>query len=273
MRKSLVLALVLVAAGCSRAPERDTPSGTARADQASAPAGITPTAAPGVAFNYHYAFRLPGERIAAVQEEHALACEKLGIARCRITGMTYHLTGEREVEAQLDFKLDPALARGFGKQGIEAVGRADGLLVESEISGEDAGGAIAAASRSEAQLGEQRARMEAQLARRGLGDEERSQLQDQVRQLQESIRASRDSKADRQESLASTPMSFAYASGDMAPGVRRTLADAGANFVAGLEWILLAAITLLPWLALLLAAWWAGRRIMTRLAPRAPRAA
>src|SRR3546814_9829361 len=41
------------------------------------------TSAPGVAFNYAYAFRLDDSRIAAVQEEHAAACEALGTTRCR----------------------------------------------------------------------------------------------------------------------------------------------------------------------------------------------
>src|SRR3546814_13333291 len=63
------------------------------------------TSAPGVAFNYAYAFRLDDSRIAAVQEEHAAACEALGTTRCRITGMTYRLIRENEVEAQLLFKL------------------------------------------------------------------------------------------------------------------------------------------------------------------------
>ena len=58
------------------------------------PPGIAPSAAPGVAFNYRYAFRLPGERISAVQEQHAAACEKLGLDRCRITGMRYRLVND-----------------------------------------------------------------------------------------------------------------------------------------------------------------------------------
>ncbi|HMN84711.1 MAG TPA: hypothetical protein PKA74_01795, partial [Bauldia sp.] len=64
------------------------------------------TAAPGVAFNYRYAFSLPAGQIAAAQEAHAAACEQLGIARCRITGMRHQLLGENRVEAMLAFKLD-----------------------------------------------------------------------------------------------------------------------------------------------------------------------
>src|SRR4051812_2612282 len=67
------------------------PPGIVPAAGAPEPPDIAPRAAPGVAFNYRYAFRLPPKRIAQVQEEHAQACEKLGVARCRITGMLYRL--------------------------------------------------------------------------------------------------------------------------------------------------------------------------------------
>jgi hypothetical protein len=269
MRRSIAFALLLLAAGCNRAPDTDSPA-RAGADQASTAPGVAVTAAPGVAFNYAYSFRLPGERIAEVQEAHAAACEKLGIARCRITGMAYRLTGERDVEARLDFKLDPAIARAFGKAGIDAVGKADGRLVESEIKGEDAGGAVAAAGLTEARSGDELKEIEAKLARSGLGGEERAQLEAQARQDRDSIRASRDAKAQGQESLARTPVSFAYASGDMAPGIRRALRDAAGNFIDGAEWILIAALTLLPWVLLGLIGFWFWRLIRRRPAPPLP---
>ena len=58
-----------------------------RAPHRRRPAMSAPTAAPGVAFNYRYAFRLAAPRIAEVQEQHAQMCERLTVARCRITGM------------------------------------------------------------------------------------------------------------------------------------------------------------------------------------------
>ncbi|MDB5676441.1 MAG: hypothetical protein JWM65_3423, partial [Sphingomonas bacterium] len=107
----LIYVLPLLALGaCSKAsPDNDTPrrSEAAQADEAVAPAGIAVTAAPGVAFNYHYGFSLASAQIAGAQEAHAGMCEKLGIARCRITGMKYRLLGENRVEAQLALKLDP----------------------------------------------------------------------------------------------------------------------------------------------------------------------
>jgi hypothetical protein len=116
----------------------------------SAAPGLSVTAAPGVAFDYRYAFRLPSARIAAVQEQHAQACERLGLARCRITGAKYRVVGEREIEAMLAFKVDPTVARAFGKTGVEAVDKAEGMLVDAEITGTEVSPAAAGAELREA---------------------------------------------------------------------------------------------------------------------------
>jgi hypothetical protein len=265
MRKALGFTCLVILAGCSRGPQNGGGSGPSNsvdssAESADSAPGITPTAAPGVAFNYRYAFRLPAARIAGVQEEHAQACEKLGVARCRITGMSFRRTSDDAIEGRLDFKLDPTLARAFGKQGIDAVAHADGLLAEAEITGEDAGHAIEATNRDEAQQNGALKTVDAQLARPGLGSAERAQLQSQAQQIRESLRAGETDKSAKQESLAKTPMSFVYQSGDMAPGVRRSLSNGLANLIGALEWMLLAAITLLPWVLLALLIWALIRR-------------
>jgi hypothetical protein len=123
------------------------------------------TAAPGVAFAYRYAFRLPGNRIAQVQEAHAQTCEKLGIYRCRITGMRYRLVNQKDIQAMLALRLDPKVARQFGKDATELVKKAEGMLVDQEISGEDVGTRISGANRSEERLREELRRIEAELAR------------------------------------------------------------------------------------------------------------
>jgi hypothetical protein len=240
-------------------------SGSGRAAQ---PPMVGPSAAPGVAFNYRYAFRLPGERISAVQEQHAQACEKLGLDRCRITGMRYRMLGEEDVEAMLAFKLDPAIARQFGKNGIEAVTRAEGMLVDSEITGEDAGADIAATRRSEAQLAEDLGRIEQQLAR-ARGGSERAELQAQADRIRESIRANRATRAERQESLAKTPVVFNYGSGEVVPGfdtrssLGAALDRAGENFIAGIAAMLVILLTLLPWALLAALLFWLFHRLKT----------
>jgi hypothetical protein len=278
MRRFLPPVAALLVTACGGGEERRTSEDLktfdvaeqSSATDASAPGSppmIGPSAAPGVAFNYRYAFRLPGERIAAVQEQHAQACEKLGLDRCRITGMRYRLMGEEDVVAMLAFKLDPAIARQFGKTGIETVTRAEGMLIDSEISGEDAGAEIQQATRSEGQLSEELRRIEQQLARSRPGSAEAAELQAQAQRIRESIRANRATRTERQESLAKTPMVFNYGSGDVIPGfdtrssLSTALDRASENFIGGLAAMLVIFVTLLPWVLLGLLLFWIFRRV------------
>jgi hypothetical protein len=81
------------------APPPPLASSSANAEMSADGAGpnVAVTAAPGVAFNYRYAYRLANARIQAAQEAHAQMCEKLTVARCRITGMRYSLVNERDI--------------------------------------------------------------------------------------------------------------------------------------------------------------------------------
>jgi hypothetical protein len=284
MRKAVCLSLLLASAACSQGGGGDESSGPAMREETTSfnaaeeamppsaadsssragPPGIAPTAAPGVAFNYRYAFRLPAENIGRVQEEHAQACEKLGVEHCRITAMTYSDEGDRHVEAQLGFKLDPALARSFGRDGIAAVTKAQGELQRAAITGTDVGSEIAAASRSQAQQADEVKRIEQQLARPGLSSGERVELQQQLQSLRESIRAGQVEQTGRRQQLASTPVVFDYRAGKTGTRLERAVADAADNFASAATTLLILLVTLLPWIVALLLIWlavrWAIRR-------------
>ena len=301
MRRSIpFLVLLLATTACGRGPDRSGPSPSDQMSNSSAeasmdsaaPAGIVapgqasreagpnvgPTAAPGVAFNYRYAFRLAATRISEVQERHAQMCERLTIARCRITGMHYRVVNDRDIEAMLAFKLDPAAARHFGREAIGVVVQAEGMLTESEISGVDVGTSIRAAGRGIAELEAELARIEARL-RQGARADERERLEYEAQQLRAQIRAIRESREAQQESLATTPMVFRYGSGDLVPGfapaptLNQSLEEAGESFMAGVYLLLRIVIALLPWaLALGLIAWLVAlvrRRWFPRRAPAA----
>jgi hypothetical protein len=270
MRKVSGLLLLLATASCGSGEEAGGPPQDQAADRAASdqagPPDVSPTAAPGVAFDYNYAFRLPAAKIAPVQEEHAAACEKLGVARCRITGMEFQRRDEDDIQAQLRLKLDPALARGFGKLGIEAVVRAEGELARASITGTDVGSEIAAGARSEAQLREELARIESQLARQGLGSAERAQLQQQAQQLRDTLRAGEAEQTGRREQLASTPVTFDYQAGATHGPLWEAIEESGDNFAGGLAMLLIVLVTLLPWLIaiglIVLVVRWVNRRFL-----------
>lgn len=263
MRRFVLLLTVGALAACSKPPEPqssdissasiDTPSPNASGPNASPGPGVNVTAAPGVAFAYRYAVRLPNARIAAVQEQHAQMCEQLGIARCRIAGMRYRLENEHEISAMLTLKLDPAIARDFGKKAVEAVNKAEGMLVDQEISGVDAGSAIEQARRDQARLTTDLTRAEAQLAQSGTNAATRERLMQETTQLREQLRGSRTTQDQQAESLANTPMLFEYGSGEVIPGfdarspLRDALKNAGDNAIGGLAFIIMLIGALLPW--------------------------
>jgi hypothetical protein len=275
MRRSFVLVSSLLAisiAGCSKAPEPNRDLQTMDVKEAAADArapaapGISVSSAPGVAFNYRYAFRVPNAKIAAVQEEHAQACEKLGLDRCRITGMRYRLVSNDEVSAMLAFKLDPTLARDFGKQGIAAITKAEGMLVDSEITGTDAGAVIEGANRASAGLRDEIAKVEEQLKRPGLSAGERTELTQQAAELREQVRSTSATRTEARQSLATTPMVFDYGSGDVIPGfdgaspIREAFRTAASSFTTMLGFAIIAIGAVMPWALLGALGWWVYRR-------------
>ena len=285
MKKSVFLTAALLAA-CSKQdtgeeahrPAAIQPAAMDVAREEPAP-GVDVTAAPGVAFDYRYAFRLPGNRISQGQEAHAQACEKLGIERCRITGMRYRLVNQKDVEAMLALRLDPKIARQFGKDATETVKKSDGMLVDQEITGEDVGTRIAGASKSEAELRDELRRVEAELARpvpmvRGnvapQAAVDRQSLLDRAQEIRQQLRELGNRKDADKEALAGTPMVFNYGSGSVVPGfdVRSPLKDAlqqaWDNFVAGFAAILVILISIIPWLLAGAAAVWLFRTVRRR---------
>lgn len=225
---------------------------------------VSVTAAPGVAFNYAYAFRLDDNRIAKVQEEHAAACEALGTTRCRIAGMTYRLVRENEVEAQLLFKLDPAIARKFGRDALSSVEKAEGVLAETRISGEDVGTQISDSQRRSADTNAEIARLETRLKQGGIGDRERTELQQQISMMRRQLDGERDTRRAGEAMLATTPMQFDYVGTGGLPGIGygNPFSDALNMLVRSgsvmLSFLLVVGAAVLPWallFGLLLAVW------------------
>lgn len=246
-----------------QAPMTEMAASESMSADAVAGPNVRVSAAPGVAFNYRYAFRVPDAKIAAVQEEHAAACETLGLSRCRITGMRYSLIDEDEVTASLAFKLDPSIARKFGKDAIASVEKAKGILVDSQIQGVDVGSGISASQRRSSDLQAELSRIEARLKAGGMGDRERTELQEQAQRIRQQLDSERDTRRAGEEQLATTPMEFSYSGGEGIPGFGSGNPFAGAwetaiaSFVTmasflllliggGLPWVLLGA--LLMWL-------------------------
>lgn len=208
-----------------------------------------------MAFSYRYAFVLPDTAISAIQEQHATACEKLGPQHCRIVGMHYTLVDEDQVRGQLQFKLDPALARSFGKEGIAAVERAKGRLVDAAIEGNDVGTAITESQRRSVQIAAELNRIDRLLAEKALSRTELEELRAQAARLRSQLAREVDTRGQGEEMLANTPMTFNYAGkkgfswGDDAIG--EAWDSSRSSFATMASIILVGLGILLPWTALL----------------------
>ena len=279
MRYAIILAALFIA-GCSkvdpsgpRAAE-ETAAALDGSDNAASGPDIAPTALAGVAMNYAYSFRLPVERLAATQEQHAMQCEALGPTRCRIVAMRYHTNERRWISASLSVKLAPDLARRYGKQGLATVVANGGMLTDSEISSTDAGITVDASRKASASVATEQARIEAQLRQKGLGSTERSQLQARLAELSDRTRGIEEQGANAALLLASTPLQFSYVSGEVDNTLGEGpmlggLKDGWANVVSGGAILLTIVITLLPWAIAAALAIWLWRRFIAKwLKPR-----
>ncbi len=231
------------------------------------PPGISASVAPGVAFDFRYEFSLPEARIAAVQEEHANLCGRLGVSRCRVTGLTFNKGRDGDVEAMMAFKLDPALALGFARDATDLVERAEGKLATSQVSGEDVGGSIVEGDKTAANLQAELRKAEAELEIPGLSKDARERLiqrQQELRARLAELDRDRDGKV---ESLATTPVLFNYTPGDTVWGMDRTtplrqgLSTGADSFSAMFGFLALVIGAVAPWALLVLAIWWVVRRL------------
>jgi hypothetical protein len=300
MRRSIPLAVLLLAttAGCGQAvddgngttaaptertanstasdaaessaipPELPAPRG--RADRGTGP-DIDPGEAPGVAFDYRYAFRLEADRVAGMQREHQQLCARYG-SRCRVTGVDYRAANAEDVEATLSFLVDPAIAAQFGRESVRAVTAADGEVTESAVNGTEVGTALKANTGELEELQAELERVEARLAQRNLRWAERARLDEQRQSLRQQVSALSATTGEQEQRLATTPILFRYGSGALAPGPARapTIGEAteraADNFLGALKWLFIAFVTISPW-ALIGLLLWGGFRAARKRRP------
>lgn len=248
---------IIALCSCSKNDQgREKPSRQEASDTSTAP-NISPTAAPGVAFNFAYDFNLPDERISATQEAHAAACERLGLARCRITGMSYSVDQHEQVTAELDLKLDPLIARQFGNSAKQSVEANDGKLIRLDIGSSDEGQAMQQASKQKSDVAGRIGELQQELARTKADTATHANLLSQIQALQQEASEQGHAIEAGRAALASTPMAFHYYGRGGVPGFRgNPVRAAWQTFVTMVVWlvqILLQALAVLVPFAILLA--------------------
>lgn len=262
LKLALASTALMLVAGCSkpsdhseppRQAEAASPAGAAReaaADAASVP-DIGGAAAPGVAFTYSYAFTLPARAISDVQQKHAAACEQLGPSRCRITGMSFQQPSEDEASARLDFLLAPDLAHRFGADAVDAVEKAEGALDRAMVNGTNAGDEIVLSQENSAAIQAEVERIQARLNTRGLTAQERTELTQKLERLHEQLQVEAQNRRGKEASIASTPVSFTYASQGIVAGgggFGKAASASWSSFSALMTVLMIGLGYALPWL-------------------------
>jgi hypothetical protein len=249
MKRLVAAVLLLSAAACSKAP-----------DSGEVP-DLAGNATAGVAFIYGYAFELPSRAIAELQEAHAQACERVGTASCRITGLTYNVDRDGNANASLSVKVASRIARRFGREAVVTAERGGATLVGAEISGEEAAPEASASATQVAQADV--ATLDRQLADPKLSPAERAELRAQRSQQVAAARASAADASAARERIATTPMTFSYRAGH-GVGFGNALRDTADTALSSSRLTLIGATWLLaalgPPALLLLLLWFVWRR-------------
>jgi hypothetical protein len=101
------------------------------------PSSQIPVSLPKMAYVMNYGFRLAGESIGTLQQQHADMCEAQGPYSCRIISMTRTGDEEDEIVGELQLAVASDKARGFGALLSAAAAQADAEEFRADIQGED----------------------------------------------------------------------------------------------------------------------------------------
>jgi len=225
-----------------------------------------PVGMPQIAYVFTYGYRVPGDRIPALQQRHADLCESRGPQICRIIAMDQSGTEGEYSSGTLQLAVASTEARAFGKRLATLAEGADGEQVAAAISGEDLSKSIVD---TEARL---RARtllrdrlMEVLATRRGtvteLVEAERG-----VAQVNEEIDQARSWLSEMKSRVAFSRLDITYASGQPTTGGFMEPVRAAVGSLGPLFGNLVGVLIVLGSLAVPLLAIWLGARALWRRA-------
>ena len=242
MRVVAALAALMLLAGCDAGQ-----SGTSAAQdpvQASAPEAMG-------AFDYRYAYRLPSDRLKAVLQSNADACDKLGPTRCQIDGIRYSVDDANRTRAVLMLKIDPTIARGYGEAITKSVTGADGVLVNNAITGT----ASTTQARSIAVIDRLRDQLKNAQAIASSDSPNAASAKAQADRIQSALDTIAESEAKQGATLATAPMLLTYESSTALTGLGTADANfrnAGQTLENSLARLLIVLGSIGPWLLALL---------------------
>jgi hypothetical protein len=197
-------------------------------------AGDIPFTLPKMAYVFDYGFRLAGEAIAPLQQQHADMCEAQGPYACRIISLSRTGEDTDEIRGELQLAVASDKARGFGTLLSAAAEAADAEAFRANIQGDDLSKSIVdTEARLRSRIALRDRLMEVLETRKGKV-EELVEAERQVAAVNEEIDQARSWLKEQQGRVAFSRMTLTYESA--APGgsflkpVERALDSLGSIF-------------------------------------------
>jgi hypothetical protein len=212
-----------------------------------------PVSLPKMAYVMDYGFRLGGEKIATLQQQHADMCEAQGPYSCRIISMTRTGDDEDEIAGELQLAVASDKARGFGALLSAAAAQADAEEFRADIQGEDVSKSIVdTEARVRSRIALRDRLMEVLRTRRGKV-EELVEAERQVAAVNEEIDQAQSWLREQQGRVAFSRMTLTYESatpgGSFLKPVEGAIGSLGSIFGMLLAFLIVVGAVALPVLA------------------------
>ena len=267
--RSIMAAEELDVAAPAPAPADKTAA--ADAEGGAAQSSAIPLSQPQLAYSYRYGFRLPSNRVAETQQAHSAACEKLGIARCRVISLSRSGDEDRQY-GELRLSIDAKLARSFAADLGGIVSGKGGEQIDAGITAEDLSKQIVdtdARIRAKTLLAD---RLTQLLATRGGSVADLVEAERALSQVQEELDQARTWLAEMKGRVAMSDMVIAYsstptASSSLLSPVREAISSAGEILGFSVGALIRFLVAALPWLLVL----WGAVKLYRKLGGRWPR--
>lgn len=244
MRVVAALAALMLLAGCDQGANAP---GKPDALQVNPNDGVEGFVSNANGFDYRYAYRLPGDKLKAVLQSNADACDRIGPARCRILAMRYRVSDANQIHAVLTLKIDPAIARDYGEAVTKSVTGSYGLLVDTQVTGADSTNAarsLEVINRLRDQLKSTQAQMATDPGAKARADK-----------IQAALDTITEVESTQGQSLASAPVLMTYESSNALTGLGSADANfhnAGTSLENSVARLLIVLAAVGPWLIALL---------------------
>lgn len=244
MRVVAALAALMLLAGCDQGA-----NAPAKLDALQAGGdGVEGFVSSGNGFDYRYAYRLPGDKLKAVLQSNADACDRIGPARCRILAMRYRVSDSNQIHAVLTLKIDPAIARDYGEAVTKSVTGVYGVLVDTQVTGADSTNA----SRSVALIDRLRDQLKSAQTQQATDPGAKARAD----KIQAALDTITEVEAGQGRSLATAPVLMTYESSNALTGLGSADANfhnAGTTLENSVARLLIVLFAVGPWLLALLA--------------------